>query len=87
MADVTRGAASALGPAKRRKSKTVPDMHIKPAEDGAYIVRHTPGEDADPTSQRPQTYALTNKAALLAHVDQHTPDDPTEDGQPEAGAE
>lgn len=74
-------AAAVLG---GRKSKKPVQMHIRPAEHGAYIVRHS-GNDMEPSTGKEKEYALTNKAALMAHIDQQTPDDAAD--EPAAGAE
>lgn len=68
-------------------------MHIRKAANGGYIVRH---ELADGDGNPPQDgqraemeYAIPNKAALMAHVDEHTPDgpEPPDEGpEPQDGA-
>ena len=78
---------AALGGGARKRKRT-PNIHIRPTANGGFIAQHSADPNAPPGATDdgaggPQEYGLSDKAALMAHMDQHIPDDSST--QPEAG--
>ena len=83
---MTKDATAALGGKGKRKLHTH-QMTIRKTANGGFIAQHQMA-DANgmppPDASQAQEYALSDKAALMAHIDQHM-DDGAGDDQPQDG--
>jgi hypothetical protein len=90
-------AAEALGkgheskPKKEGKGKHPKEVHVRRGASGGYIAKHLhePGEDGQMPPENGEEHVLPDKAAMLAHMDEHMGDaEPmqAQGGEPDAGA-